>query len=61
MKPALTIETLAEVLAAAWAYALLGKESVERDSVLRELQRDHLTASSKRPRLRLVRNPCKPC
>jgi hypothetical protein len=33
MKPALTIETLAEVLAAAWAHALPGKESVERDSV----------------------------
>ena len=32
MKP-LTIETLAEVLAAAWAQALPGKESVERDSV----------------------------
>ena len=32
MKP-LTIETLAEVLAAAWAHALPGKESVERDSV----------------------------
>ena len=28
-----TFETLAEVLAAAWAHALPGKESVERDSV----------------------------
>jgi hypothetical protein len=53
---ALTIETLAEVLAAAWAHALPGKETCERDAVLRELQRLHLPAPSARSARRAA--PC---
>jgi hypothetical protein len=54
MKP-FTIADVAATLAEAWAQALPGRETCERDAVLRELARLHLLAPIKPPQLRLVK------
>jgi hypothetical protein len=54
VKP-LTITDVAAVLERAWNAALPGKETCERDGVLRELQRLHLPAPVKPLHLRLVK------
>jgi hypothetical protein len=57
-----TIDEIAAVLEAAWSSALPGKESCERDSVLRELQRDlRQRLAVEPPRLRLVRTRWNAC
>src|SRR5215510_6180307 len=57
----LTIDIVATTLALAWSKAPPGRETCERDSALRELQRDYRTAPEPEPRPMSARGAKRKC